>query len=62
MRGNAPLRVWLIGCRASELLAVRASALCTSAFQECMADFGDNGITATAFGVREQRDLLPVAE
>ena len=33
-----------------------------SAFQECMADFGDNGITATAFGVRGQRDLLPVAE
>jgi hypothetical protein len=26
------------------------SALCASAFQECMADFGDNGITATAFG------------
>lgn len=23
MRGNAPLRVWLIGCKASELLAVR---------------------------------------
>ncbi|MDG5476902.1 hypothetical protein P8R94_14590 [Citrobacter freundii] len=38
------------------------SALCASAFQECMADFGDNGITATAFGVRGQRDLLPVAE
>lgn len=24
MRGNAPLRVWLMGCKASELLAVRA--------------------------------------
>ncbi|BAH61488.1 hypothetical protein KP1_0632 [Klebsiella pneumoniae subsp. pneumoniae NTUH-K2044] len=38
------------------------SALCASAFQECMAGFVDNGITATAFGVRGQRDLLPVAE
>lgn len=24
MRGNVPLRVWLNGCKASELLAVRA--------------------------------------
>lgn len=24
MRGDAPLRVWLIGCKDSELLAVRA--------------------------------------
>ncbi|MBX4833268.1 hypothetical protein C2U59_25210 [Klebsiella pneumoniae] len=38
------------------------SALCASAFQECMAGFADNGITATAFGGRGQRDLLPVAE
>ncbi|EAA7091515.1 hypothetical protein CC658_23480 [Salmonella enterica subsp. enterica serovar Koketime] len=38
------------------------SALCASAFQECMTGFADNGITATAFGGRGQRDLLLVAE
>lgn len=62
MRGNAPLRVWLIGWRPLSYWQYGHSALCVSAFQECMADFGDNGITATAFGVRGQRDLLPVAE
>lgn len=25
------------------------SALCASAFQECMADFGDNGINSNSF-------------
>lgn len=62
MRGNVPLRVWLIGCETLSYWQYGHSALCASAFQECMAGFVDNGITATAFGVRGQRDLLPVAE
>lgn len=40
MRGNAPLRVWLIGWRPLSYWQYGHSALCASAFQECMADFG----------------------
>ncbi len=62
MRGNVPLRVWLIGCKASELLAVRAFRAVRLRVSGMHGGLCDNGITATAFGVRGQRDLLPVAE
>lgn len=40
MRGNVPLRVWLVGARPLSYWQYGHSALCASAFQECMADFG----------------------
>lgn len=50
MRGNVPLRFGSLAVRPLSYWQYGHSALCASAFQECMAGFVDNGITATAFG------------
>lgn len=52
MRGDAPLRVWLIGSKASELLAIRAFRAVRLRVSGMHGGLCDNGITATAFGVR----------